>query len=275
MAIKQYPAAKKVDGPLGEKPAILPVSLTVFTPSLCGYGRPDHPISSLIQGWSGQRSTHEMQSKLVFAFPCLNRYIIFRKHFIMIKPTLVFALSLVLTFGGCLTVKQKEYRIKLYTDNSGEASIRFIGISSASDDSTDVSADDFRYLVEYYFEGTLLEQENPGFHNLTKNLYEEDGKLVGDISFSFDSLGAVRLFRFDAQSPLMYYVGADMFSEQLVETNGRYDGDRMPVVFWPRGTKELYLRTEVISDAPYQRSLLSTFREWRSHREVPEPREEH
>ena len=72
----------------------------------------------------------------------------------------------------------------------------------------------------------------------------------------------------------MYYVGADMFSEHLIESNGVYDSNRMPVIFWPRGTTEVYLRTEVKSEAPYQKSLLSHFHQWQEHREVPERQKE-
>ncbi|MDH3252731.1 MAG: hypothetical protein OEM41_08055 [Ignavibacteria bacterium] len=164
--------------------------------------------------------------------------------------------------NGCLIVGSKEYRITLRPDNSGEATIRFIDILSEADDTADVSQEDFRQLIEFYLQGNQLEKDNPGFRNAKKRLYEENGLLVGEIRFTFDSIQTVRVFQFNPTSPYMYFVGSPLSSEQLIESNGSYGRDWMPVVFWPRGTKELYVKTRVVSDALYQKSLLPFYREW-------------
>jgi hypothetical protein len=36
----------------------------------------------------------------------------------------------------------------------------------------------------------------------------------------------------------------------------------MPVVFWAKEAKELYVKTKVISEVPHHKSLLKQFREW-------------
>ena len=177
----------------------------------------------------------------------------------MTKLILLLALSAQLFLAGCLTVKQKEYRIRLQTENSGEATIKFIDIGSASDDTVDISQDDFRQLIEFYFEGTGVEQEYSGFRNVTKRLFEEHGVLSGEIHFTFDSLASLRLFRFDTQSPLMYFMGGELASERILETNGKYGGETMPVIFWPRDAGELYLKTRVVSEAPYRRTFSGIF----------------
>lgn len=164
--------------------------------------------------------------------------------------------------SGCLTVEYKEYRVTLKSDHSGEATIRFINILSESDDSVDVSREDFRQLIEFYLEGSNLERENPGFHNVKKRLFEQDGQLVGELSFTFDSLSTVRLFRYNHGSPIMYFVGNPLTSEQLIESNGERGPDWMPVVFWERGARELYFKTRLVSEVPYQRSLLKHFHAW-------------
>lgn len=174
---------------------------------------------------------------------------------------------LLLSLSGCLTVEYKEYRITLNANFSGEATIRFINILSESDDTLDTSADDFHQLIEFYLQGSQLEKENPAFKDVRKKLYQQDRMLIGEISFAFDSLSAVRIFRYDRQSPLMYFVGSPLSSEQLVETNGSRGPEWMPMVFWPKDETELYIKTRVVSDVPYRRDLLSHFLRWEESRQ--------
>ncbi len=72
----------------------------------------------------------------------------------------------------------------------------------------------------------------------------------------------MRLFQYDNEGPLMYFVGSPLSSEVMLETNGTYGRDWMPLVFWPKGTKELYVKTRVVSQGSYHRSLLALFRAW-------------
>jgi hypothetical protein len=171
---------------------------------------------------------------------------------------------ILLCFSGCLTVESKEYRIKLKSDTSGEATIKFINIVSESDDTTDISTEDFDQLIEFYLEGNQLEKENPGYTNVRKRLYEENGILVGEITFDFDSLAVVRLFRYDEKSPFMYFVGNPLSAEQYVESNGLFGPDWLPVVFWHSGTRDLYFKTRIISEVTYRRSMTKLFHAWQS-----------
>ena len=173
----------------------------------------------------------------------------------------------ILLFSGCLTVETKEYHITLKTETSGEATIKFINILSESDDTTDVTKDDFQQLIETYLSGDKLEKDNPGFRNVKKRLYEEKGVLCGEISFAFDSLSAVRFFKFDKDSPYMYYASNPLSSETLAETNGKQAEQWMPVVFWKRDAKEFYVKTHVSSEAHFLKNLLSQFREWQTHQQ--------
>lgn len=182
-------------------------------------------------------------------------------------PALLLAVLLPVA-GGCLTAEYKEYRIKLRPDRSGDATIRFVNILSESDDST-AASEDFDDLVNGYLLGTKIEKGNPSFHNVKKRLYEQDGVLVGEVSFSFDSLSVVRLFKFDAGSPVMFFLGDRRTSEQLVETNGTYGRDWMPVVFWPASATELTIRTRIAPQALQRRSLLHDYREWQAAQNRP------
>ena len=181
----------------------------------------------------------------------------------MTKNTLPFLAGyIVLSMSGCLTVAEKEYHFKLLTEHSGTATIKFIDIGSESEDTTDTSQEDFDHLITFYLCGTQFEEQNPGFRDIKKHVYEDGGRLIGEIQFTFDSLGTVKLFRFDEKSPYMYYVGGDFFSEELAETNGTYESSTMPVIFWPGGTTEFWLRTRVSSETPGRRMLVEHFQRW-------------
>ncbi len=175
---------------------------------------------------------------------------------------LLSSLLFVLFYSGCLTVESKEYRIKFKNGHSGEATIKFINIMSEADDTLDITSDDFRQLIDFYLQGNQLEKDTPGFHNVKKRLFEEGGVLCGEITFTFDSLESLRIFKYDNDSPLMYPVGSPLSSEQYVESNGVFPRQWMPVVFWPKDTKELYIKTKLVSEVSVQRSLLANYRAW-------------
>jgi hypothetical protein len=165
-------------------------------------------------------------------------------------------------FSACLTVEGREYRIKLKSDRSGEATIRFLNIMSESDDTVDISQQDFQDLIASYLEGGSPEKDFAGIQNIKKRLFEENGMLIGEITFTFDSLAAVRLFRYDDESPIMYFAGNPLSSEQLVETDGTFGRDWMPIVFWPAETKEFYIKTRTQSEVSYRKPLLNHYRTW-------------
>ena len=169
----------------------------------------------------------------------------------MTRPQLL-ALALIAILSlvpGCLIVDTKEYHITLKSGGSGEARIVF----------NDIQSDQ---LIDLYLHGSQLERDNPGYKNVEKHLYEKDGKLNGEVTFAFDSLAVMRLFRYDNDGPLMYFVGSPLSSEVMVETNGTFGRDWMPIVFWPKGTKDLYIKTRVVSQGSYHRPLLALFRAW-------------
>lgn len=188
----------------------------------------------------------------------------------MVRSTLPLLLAITLLFlNGCLTVAEKEYHIRMNHDRSGTATIRFLDIGSESEDTTDVSAEDFDHLLSAYLNGMQFEEQNPGWSDVRKRLYEENGVLNGEITFAFDSITSVWLFQFDQKSPLMYYIGTDRSAEEVRETNGIFRPEVMPVVFWPAETRELNLRTRISSEAPGRRSLVHAFRVWKKEREDP------
>ena len=112
--------------------------------------------------------------------------------------------------------------------------------------------------------GEKLEKDNPSYRNVKKKLYEERGVLVGEISFTFDSLSTIRFFKFDNDSPYMYYASNPLSSETLVETNGIQGEKWMPMVFWKKDAREFYVKTKIATESHYRRGLLKRFRDWQA-----------
>ena len=181
---------------------------------------------------------------------------------------LLWTLTAAILLPGCLAFQTKEYHIQLKTDHSGEALLRFTNLRSESDDTLDTSADDFAQLIGSYLNGSQIEKQNPGFQNVRKRLFEQNGVLVGEIEFTFDSLSAIQVFKFDRASPYMYYVGSSLSSEQLLESNGTSGGSWMPVIFWPKDAREFFIKTKAVSEVAYHRSLVDRFRTWEGQREI-------
>jgi hypothetical protein len=174
---------------------------------------------------------------------------------------LVASLSLV----GCLTVESKEYHFLVRADGSGQARIVFENIASVQegDAEQDQATKDYTTLLTEYVKGRRFESDNPAFTNVRKRLFEQDGKLFGEVTFDFLSYEDVGLFRLNGAGPWMYHTGAQsgMTMEQFDTSNGTFGGPKMPVVFWADGTTEFRVRTRVEEpEKGITRSLLPLFK---------------
>ena len=164
--------------------------------------------------------------------------------------------------NGCLTVEKKEYKIKLTGPNSGKGIIKYINILSQKDNEKDVSMKDFAELITDYIEGDKIQNDFPGISNVQKKIFEENGMLCAEFSFDFDSLNHVKLFKYDKDSPYMLMVKESFSNEEYVESNGEYNINNMPVVFWNKNTKEFNWKTRVATDSNNVISLLDQYRAW-------------
>ncbi|MBN2460484.1 MAG: hypothetical protein JXB60_02660 [Candidatus Cloacimonetes bacterium] len=188
-----------------------------------------------------------------------------------LKKLFTFAVVILaaIVITGCLTTETKEYRFKINQDGSGEGKIKFINIVSEEDEEQDVSFNDFGELISDYMEGHTFETDNPHYEVLDKRLYEENGVLVGEVSFKFvhaDSVGFLRNTDCDC-APLLYYLGS--LSETLLETNGEYLGlgRDFPIIQWPAGTEELFFKTSVKEDMSDAHGLLPLYQTWLENKE--------
>lgn len=170
-------------------------------------------------------------------------------------------LLVIVLFNGCLTVERKEYNVTLTGANSGKAVIKYINIISTKDEERDVSMKDYAELVTDYLEGKKLEDEFPNVKNMKKRLFEENGVLCGEVSFDFDSLSSVKIFKYDKDSPFMLV--KDGFSNETIdEFNGETLDEKLPVIFWNKNTKNFKWSTTVSSDVSNAVSLLSHYQNW-------------
>lgn len=167
--------------------------------------------------------------------------------------------------SSCLTVEKKKYKFEITGKNSGKLTITYVNIFSQMDDSTDVSEEDFDELINDYINGTKIEDAFPLASEVTKRLYEENGKLNAEVTMNFASLEAVRLYQLDKKSPICLNVGQTIDSETFESTNGTYGNkDYMNVVFWSPKAKVFEVTTTVneFNDEDCV-SLVKQYRRWK------------
>jgi len=171
----------------------------------------------------------------------------------------------VIFFSSCLTSEFKEYRFTINPDGSGNGKIKYANIMSQDDDSENVSFKDFDELISEWYEGTSFEDENPHLTLTEKRLFEENGVLCGEISFTFESIDSIGFLQFKNCScaPLMYYLGA--LSETFINSNGTYLGKNtdMPFISWDGNAKDIYFKTQVQEKTEDCRNLLSLYEIWK------------
>ncbi len=102
-----------------------------------------------------------------------------------------------------------------------------------SDDPTSIDAD-YEELVRYR-DSPQLEGEHPGWMNVSKALYEQDGQLNGRVTFEVASLADAGIYKHDRRSPSVY-----CSDEVVLWTNGQDISDALPgCVAWNRRTRVL------------------------------------
>jgi hypothetical protein len=185
--------------------------------------------------------------------------------------SILFALLAIAVFStGCLSFAKKEYRYVLKPDGTGEGTIRFIDIRSSDDDGRDVSFKDFAELVTDYVEGHKFEDDTPALHVIGKKLLEENGKLIGEVAFTFTSIDSAGFIARPkcACCPVLYFLKSDNNSESFAESNGKMISGVLstPYIELDPGSKELRFTTTTEIDTNSARSLLAHFRTWKDRK---------
>jgi hypothetical protein len=178
---------------------------------------------------------------------------------------------LAIIISSCLTVEKKIYKFEFTGKNSGKLTITYVNLMSMPDymgdeeeGETDSSVTDFEDLIDTYLNGTRLETDYPLATNIQKRLYEENGKLNGEVTMEFNNLEAARLYQFDKKSPICFSVGNTIDGESYENSNGTLGNtDFMNVVFWKSGTKNMEVTTTVTTPDEETVSLLPQYRSWK------------
>lgn len=176
--------------------------------------------------------------------------------------TCILLCALVLALSGCLTVERKSYKITMTGPTSGSCTITYHNIVSTKDEGRDVSFKEFAELVTDYLEGTKPEDEMPGARNVHKRLYANGDQLNAELTFEFDSLSTLKMYKYDDKAPLMMYTSS-MNSETYSESNGTFGGESMPVVFWASNSKLLTVTNTVTTIDTTHVSLLPHYEAWK------------
>lgn len=179
---------------------------------------------------------------------------------LILKLSVVFFVSIFLT--GCLTVEKKHYEYTLNADGSGSGKIVYENIVSSKDEEKDVSITDFAELMDGYMNGDRFESDNPNFTVTGKNLYEKNGQLWGEVTFTFaNAMDAGILFEKDCNCTPVY-VNISDFSEEFDTSNsGVFLGaeSKINLIKYPSGTKKIEFSTYVQRDLENTVTLLKLY----------------
>ncbi len=159
---------------------------------------------------------------------------------------LVIVLIIPLSIAGCLTCERKEYTIQLTGENSGRLTIKYVNIFSSMIDSTGELTADYDEMMDLWLNGEKLERDFPKAKKFKKRLFEENGKLCGEVILEFDDLSKISFYRYQGKGPYMFSLsGVNDDSESFLQSNGEFGGDKMPVIFWPEDTRTLRFSTKI------------------------------
>ena len=183
---------------------------------------------------------------------------------VAVKILLLAALCFILS--SCLNTEFKQYFFKINADGSGTGTIQFINIVSEEDEEQNVSITDFDTLINNYINGTTFEEANPNFNVISKELFEENGVLNGQVEFTFKDFQDIGFYHYQhsEHAPIMFYLGA--LSEIFLETDGEYIGgdeeSEIPMIVWAPGTTEFTFKTAVKDEMSNANSLLDLYNLW-------------
>ena len=177
---------------------------------------------------------------------------------------LVLIAGLLLLIQGCLSVETKEYYYEINPDGSGTGKITYYNIVSEEDDEANVSFSDFGELIDDYLLGGTFESENPSLTVITKDLFERDGVLVGEVEFTFENADSIGFWRDPSCScsGYNYYLGS--LSETFISANGTYLGENreLPIISWDSDATQFQFTTRVKDDMSDAHNLLPLYNTW-------------
>lgn len=174
--------------------------------------------------------------------------------------------SISLSLAGCLTCERKEYSFQLTGENSGKLTIKYVNIFSNLVDSAAELTSDYEELVYMWLDGDKLENDFPQARKFRKRLFEENGKLCGEVTMVFDDLSKVRLHRSESDNRYLFAMSdVNDDGEVFWHSNGNYE-DETPVISWPENARTLRFTTKI---ATPDSSCVSMLPQWKQKNRFP------
>ena len=208
-----------------------------------------------------------MKAKSTFPNQVDNRSV---REEILFKSMALVRVSAILVFivfaTGCLDVQYKDYEFILNPDGTWRGTITYRNIISRSEDDKDASETDFQQLINDYYLGNALVEDNHQFQNIEKDLYIEDDTLIGKMTFTFQSIDSMGFYKDENSEYSSYFFYDGTLKESLMKTNGEYLGEKrdFPLIKW--GGEETHFTFSTASNQNMDDavSLVNQYREWKT-----------
>ena len=208
-----------------------------------------------------------MKAKSTFPNQVDNRSV---REEILFKSMALVRVSAILVFivfaTGCLDVQYKDYEFILNPDGTWRGTITYRNIISRSEDDKDASETDFQQLINDYYLGNALVEDNHQFQNIEKDLYIEDDTLIGKMTFTFQSIDSMGFYKDENSEYSSYFFYDGTLKESLMKTNGEYLGEKrdFPLIKW--GGEETHFTFSTASNQNMDDavSLVNQYREWQT-----------
>ena len=167
---------------------------------------------------------------------------------------------------GCLDVEYKDCEFTLGPDGAWMGTIIYRNIISRSENDSDDSHADFQKLINDYYYGNALVEENQHLKNIEKELYIEDGVLVGKMTFTFHSIDSMGFYKDEGSEYSPYFYYDETFEGSLIKTNGEYLGKKrnFPLIRWDKDETHFSFSTVSNQNMDNAVSLVNHYREWQN-----------
>lgn len=169
------------------------------------------------------------------------------------------ALSLLFLVSSCLTCETKEYTFALTGKGQGTLTIKYKNIFSKNNDEELTPSEelekDYEELISDYIQGDQLLSTFPEAKLVSRKLYQENGKLNGEVVYEFSTIGQVHLFQTDSKGPYMYLLNAFSF-ETVQKSNGLQGPEYFSVIYWGSKLKSLNFTSSLDDVDEFSTSLL-------------------
>jgi len=175
----------------------------------------------------------------------------------------LFTLIITFVLSSCLTCETKEYKFAFTGKNKGTLTVKYKNIFSKYDSEELTQQEeldkDYAEMIDEYLNGEKLLESFPDATVKSKRLYEEGGKLCGEVIYEFSTLDHIKLFQANSKSPYMYMMSSFSF-EEVISTNGTKGPSHFSIVYWDNKMKSLDMTTQVDTPDENSTSLLATWK---------------